>query len=412
MKKSKIIGAIIGILIFIFMITGITYAWFTWRSNNIVISGSSKCFVIDYGVSQEIGSSDSFGTISIGDSHRNGAYAEVNFDVDDNCPDTKAIGTLYLNTNTTGTDENILTGALKYTVVKKTDTTSRIVSEGYVTSANTITILDNIELSIESKDYTYQVWVWIDSSLADNNYIGTQYSGYISAEAEQVEEFIANGTDISNFTYALGSDSTTIDTINYYDENTDAYYDIPITPINIASDEILLIRYNGDSTDVVIPSTYNVDGVIYNTVILSSAYINYFDSENDVDIDADTGVFMVNASITSVSFEENVKFISPDYYTDDPYGSGNELFLDCSSLKSVSLLPGLITNLDFAFYGCTNLTDKVNIESSVVSSARYIFNNARKPITIRVPFGSTTYNTLNALTSNNGKPFNVKLVGV
>ena len=35
MKKSKIIGSIIGVLIFIIMITGITYAWFTWRSNEI-----------------------------------------------------------------------------------------------------------------------------------------------------------------------------------------------------------------------------------------------------------------------------------------------------------------------------------------------------------------------------------------
>lgn len=409
MKKAKIIGTIIGVLIFVILIAGITYAYFTWRSNDVVISGSSKCFVIDYGVSQEIGAADSSKNISIGNSHRDGAYAEVTFDVDDNCPDTKAIGTLYLNTNTVGTDENILTGALKYVVIKNTDTTSRVVSDGVITSTDTITILDNIELSAESKDYTYQVWVWIDSSLADNNYIGLQYSGYISAEAEQVEEFTVNGTDISNFTYALGSDSTTIDTINYYDENTDDYYDIPVTPINIASDEILLIRYNGDSNDVVVPSTYTIDGVTYNTVILSSAYVFYGD---DGEIDADTGAFMNNTSITSVSFGENVKFISSDYYADDPYGSTYFLFYYCTSLETVSLLPGPITYLDFTFDGCTNLIDEVNIESSIVSSANWIFGDVSSSIIVNVPDGSTTHDTLMEIPINNGMPSNITLVGI
>lgn len=410
MKKAKIIGTIIGVLIFIIVVSGITYAYFTWRSNDVVISGSSKCFVIDYGVSQEIGAADISENISIGNSHRDGSYAEVTFNLDGNCSGAKALGTLYLNTNDVGTDAEVLTGALKYTVIKKTDITSRVVSDGVITSTDTITLLDDIELSAESQDYTYQVWVWIDSSLSDGSYIGSHYSGYISAEAEQVEEFIYNSsTDISNFTYALGSDSTTIDTINYYDENTDEYYDIPVTPINIASDEILLIRYTGASTEVNIPNTYTVDGITYNTVVLSSAYLIYGDNG---EIDTDIGMFAYNTSITSVSFGENVKFISSDYYIDDPYGSAYFLFCSCTSLESVSLLPGSITYLDFAFDGCTNLTGEINIESSVVSSANSIFSNTSESIIVNVPDESTTYDTLNALTNDYDMPSNVTLVGI
>lgn len=48
MKKSKLIGAIIGVMLFSFLIVGITYAWYTWRSGNIIISGNTECFDVDY----------------------------------------------------------------------------------------------------------------------------------------------------------------------------------------------------------------------------------------------------------------------------------------------------------------------------------------------------------------------------
>lgn len=187
MKVAKIMGVVVGVLIFIVMIAGITYAYFTWRSNDVVISGSSKCFSIDYGVSQEIGSADSSKTIAIGDTYEDGAYAEVTFGLNSSCTNMKAIGTIYLNTNVVGTDENILNGALKYQVIRKTATTTELVDDGIITSTEPITLFTDIELSAETQGYTYQVWVWIDVNLADNNYIGAQYSGYISAEAEQVE---------------------------------------------------------------------------------------------------------------------------------------------------------------------------------------------------------------------------------
>ena len=47
-KKAKIFGSIIGIIFFIILVAGFTYAWFTWKSNKINISGNTACFDINY----------------------------------------------------------------------------------------------------------------------------------------------------------------------------------------------------------------------------------------------------------------------------------------------------------------------------------------------------------------------------
>ena len=47
-KKVKIIGTIIGIILFAILIAGFTYAWFTWESHKVNISGNTACFDINY----------------------------------------------------------------------------------------------------------------------------------------------------------------------------------------------------------------------------------------------------------------------------------------------------------------------------------------------------------------------------
>ena len=186
MKKTKIVGTIIGVLIFTITIIGITYAWFIWHSSNINITGSSECFTIDYGISQEIGANQAAG-LTFGESYTDGLYAVVTLGLNSLCSNISGSGKLYLNTNTAGTDTEILGGALKYTVVRVNGVTKTAVANGAITSTNRITLLDNINLTSLSGTYTYEVWVWLDGNIADNNYYGKEYSGYISAEANQVE---------------------------------------------------------------------------------------------------------------------------------------------------------------------------------------------------------------------------------
>ena len=39
MKKAKLVGTIFGVILFIALIAGFTYAWVSWQSDNINISG-------------------------------------------------------------------------------------------------------------------------------------------------------------------------------------------------------------------------------------------------------------------------------------------------------------------------------------------------------------------------------------
>ncbi len=184
MKKAKIIGTIVGVIFFVAAIAGITYAWFTWQSSNINVSGNTGCFTIDYGIGQEIGVSSSE-PLKLATSYTEGLYAEVSLGLNDKCTGISGKGTLYLNTNPVGTDTAILTGALKYTAVSISGQTSNIIAEGVITSTDKIVLATNIDLDTETDDYTYRVYVWIDGEIADNTYANAKYSGYISAEAIQ-----------------------------------------------------------------------------------------------------------------------------------------------------------------------------------------------------------------------------------
>ncbi len=48
LQNAKLVGGIIGITLFVALVAGFTYAWFTWRSSNIVVGGNTSCFDIDY----------------------------------------------------------------------------------------------------------------------------------------------------------------------------------------------------------------------------------------------------------------------------------------------------------------------------------------------------------------------------
>lgn len=47
-NKVKLLGTIIGIIMFVLLIAGVSYAWITWQSSNINITGSSSCFDVNY----------------------------------------------------------------------------------------------------------------------------------------------------------------------------------------------------------------------------------------------------------------------------------------------------------------------------------------------------------------------------
>ena len=46
-KKIKIYGIVLGVILFIILVAGFTYAALTWRSSNITITGASECLEVD-----------------------------------------------------------------------------------------------------------------------------------------------------------------------------------------------------------------------------------------------------------------------------------------------------------------------------------------------------------------------------
>lgn len=179
MNKAKIIGTVIGIVAFVALIVGATYAWFTWQSSSITINGTTNCFAIDYGISQQIGGT-SAASLKLGTSYTDGLSAVVTAKINANCTGVTGTGTLYLNTNTSGTSPAILGGALKYQVLEG----STLLENGVISTTGKKEILTGISLD-QGTTHTYTVYVWIDGELAGNNYADTTYSGYISLEATQ-----------------------------------------------------------------------------------------------------------------------------------------------------------------------------------------------------------------------------------
>ena len=202
-KKKKLI--ILGVIILILAISGLTYAILTWTSSKINIGLTSGCFTIDYTKGQDISgnlkllnesdliSSNKF-TI------KNGiGISAVNIGIKSTCT-IEGYGSIYLNvTNisdafTTGDSK----GALKYAVLSNTSTITTpssvtvdsllnqsfdIVSTGSITSSDTITLLTK-QLS-NTEVYKYLVVIYVDNALAGNSITSASFTGNISADANQ-----------------------------------------------------------------------------------------------------------------------------------------------------------------------------------------------------------------------------------
>lgn len=186
-------------------------------------------------------------------------------------------------------------------------------------------------------------------------------------------------TLLSDFDYVLGG--------NTYKNNSNISYSIP-------DGYIYLIDYKGSSTDVNIPSTYTVNGIKYNTVVLSS------------DKDATNGgVFINNEDITSVYIDEDVKLVSfsSGSATDN---SADNLFSGCTNLTTVSSLPSNISSVTSMFMNCSNLTGTIELKAKDISSVTdSTFKGTSKSIKISLPDTSTaTYRTF---TSYYNRPDNV-----
>ena len=175
MEKHKLIGTVIGVLAFIALIAGLTYAWFTWTSGNTILGGSTECFTINYVNGQNIS-----GQITPSASYTGGKTTTVQIGIDSGC-NIGGTGTIKLTTDSSdGNAINLEYGAVKYAVYN---------GDTEVKNGNVIAgTMDLATVNLTKSLVTYTIYVWVDGAVVDNTYVGKSYSGYIHASAEQTRE--------------------------------------------------------------------------------------------------------------------------------------------------------------------------------------------------------------------------------
>ena len=202
---SKIVGVIIGILLFVLLITGITYAWFTWKSSNINITGSSACFTVDYTKGPNISNEDvilfdeskiiSNNQITIKEGM---ALTAVTAGIKSTCTIS---GDLIINLNVTTLNNAYISGnsvgAFKYILASydpntyTTISTSALSGQKFdIIKTESITSTGSITITSETLSTTkkgFLIIFYVDGDLVNNDAGGSSFSATIEAVARQVE---------------------------------------------------------------------------------------------------------------------------------------------------------------------------------------------------------------------------------
>ena len=205
-KKAKLFGTIIGVILFIILAAGLTYAWFTWRSDNIIISGNTSCFTINYEKGQNIVGTNLklFDEADIIASNsmtlKSGmALTSVRVGIDSSCT---ATGYININLNVDTLDSSYMTdgdstGALKYAILEYSSSTyptvdiESLAEQSFnIVKKESITTIGEINAySVQLPNYgtkkEYLIVFYIDGDLALNNSQGASFTGSINAIVNQ-----------------------------------------------------------------------------------------------------------------------------------------------------------------------------------------------------------------------------------
>ena len=208
-------------------------------------------------------------------------------------------------------------------------------------------------------------------------------------------------------------------TIKYYCK-INTVVNTPFSSFKIDGNTIT--KFVGSETDVVIPSSYSIDGYIPNTLTFNntSEFEDYCETNRDYLMENSIECTSVPLGVTvSINYDNYMDYLNEAYFpvttvigtipnivdgNDYSITSiGNEAFYRNESLRSVTI-PNTITNIgEFAFYTCTALTD-ITIPNSVISIGNYSFNGCSSLTSITIPnsvtsMGQFSFNGCSSLTN-------------
>ena len=237
-KKIKTYGIILGVILFVLLIAGFTYANLTWKSKSIVISGKSNCLEVE----SVKGSDITGGNLLLQDEnfiiYRNQIFINngmVITNVTAKIKSTCSIsGYMTLNLNVTNlssafTSSGNSTGALKYVLASYDPSTYStisttalygkdfdIIDTGSITSTGTIKLVEENLSKTETK--AYLIIFYIDGDMANND-AGSNSTNFksnleaIVTQGEAPKESAA--TFITNLYNAAAKTTVTNNSITY-----------------------------------------------------------------------------------------------------------------------------------------------------------------------------------------------------
>lgn len=170
------------------LVAGATFAWLTYSLN--VTNGNYNTRTMNFAVDY-VGGTDLSDIPMVSDPSPSSAEVIT-------VRARRAVGsapgdlTIYLNTDVSNTDQEILTAeALNYAVCIGTCASfsqTYTVPTTATTTQTKLPILENSPLTASDSEYTYyNVYFWLDPTKVTNALLDKSYTGFISAEAEQVE---------------------------------------------------------------------------------------------------------------------------------------------------------------------------------------------------------------------------------
>ena len=263
-KKIKTYGLVLGIVLFVLLIAGFTYAALNWRSSNIVISGNTECLDIESTKGSDITGEELLlldessiinnNKITIKEGM---VVTNVTAKIKSGCT-IGAYMTLNLNVtslNSAFTSSGNSTGALKYVVATYDPTTyptvnastlkdksfdidenAEIINTGVITSTGTIKLKEK-QLST-SETVSYLIIFYIDGDLANNDAAGTgnNFTTSITAEVTQrdLSELVTENVSAVDFITNLYTSASKTEVKNNNDTITYNY----ATSVNLMNDRL------------------------------------------------------------------------------------------------------------------------------------------------------------------------------
>ena len=258
-KKIKIYGVVLGVILFILLISGLTYAILNWRSSNITITGTSECLEVESVKGSNITGSDLLLLDESQVVNSNQITIRTGMVVTNITAKLKSSCTLdgYLTINLKTTTLNSgftssgnSTGALKYVLASYNPSTYTtistsalngkrfdIVTTGSITSTGTLKIKE----AQLSKDTTlaYLVIFYIDGDKANND-IGSNSTNFKTS----IEATVTQGTAPVNAASLISDLYTNASKTTVTNNSITYQYD---TTHNLMKDTAGNIRYYGAS---------------------------------------------------------------------------------------------------------------------------------------------------------------------